>query len=685
VAFGIAETANLAVNLSLKGNFAQQLTTSKNALAKLNNAVTDSGSRAYKAGQQIGTGIKRGAIIAAAAIGSLTALFIAMAKEGQDAANVQKIFAQAIQNSGKVTAAQTEALKAQQEALLNLAGVDDELIKTEQTRLIQMGLTGAQVLKLTPAILDLSKATGIDLLTATKLAGKAAEGNTSALQRYGIMIDKAKAKTDPFGATLDALNKKFGGTTQALSGSLNTKLDVLNEKLKNVREQAGQALLPVLTRMADVIGQKLVPAFGEFINAILPSVIGGLNKVADFLDKGGGTKLFDNFVNLAKTAAPIIQKSAEATLFLVKSAVSLFSSLPDWVQQIAVGAFAVNKLTGGLVTNVVGGIAQFLAKSFTGNMNVTAGVVNVVGGGVPGAVGTAESGAGLIASALKLLPATLFATALVAAAVPIGTAFANALPASLKGPGGAGMSESQTRILAARAAQAGPLASTILDRGGRETGTPGIAGAISGTIRTLVNGLVTNVRSGFSDMVAALKAARGDKAIAAAVKEAVSRVVGKAQGSVGATAQTLSGLRAALKNTHDPALQASIRAAIGKVERKLAGREFAAKQIAIATKALADGKLTKAETTKVKAAINALKDRGLPHAAQVIRDRIRTAQIAQVNASIKAGQIAALAVKEKDLSVSVKTNVSISIREFQNGARIVTNYSGGNLRSGQQG
>jgi hypothetical protein len=632
VAFGLGaiDVAKLAVDLSLKGNFSSALSTSQKQLKGLNTAISESGSRAFRAGQQIGTGIKRSVILGTAALTSLAGLFIVMAKEGQNAANVQKVFATAVANSTKVSAAQVKALNAQQDALLELAGVDDELIKQSQTRLIQMGLTGAQVLKLTPAILDLSKATGIDLLTATKLAGKAAEGNVTALQRYGIMIDKAKAKTDPFGATLDALTKKFGGTTKALSGSLDTRLAVLRERLANVREEAGQKLLPALIKITDVVSKNLVPAFNDFIQSILPGVVAGLDQVADFLKSGGAVSSFKSIFATIRTAAPILEATAKATFTIVKAAVDLFTSLPPEIQNLAVGAFAINKLTGGLVTNVAGGIIEGVAGLLGKTRGSSPANPVFVSAGPGGFLGPGGSGA------LSNLVALGVAGAIVAAAVPIGEAFASVLPDWLKGPGGAGKSESQTRIENARAAQGGGaklVTSPVLDRGGREQGTPGIAGLITKDIRNVLNAVTATFKTGFQRMVDALKNARGTDAIRKALQEANRLVIQNHKGDLGNTAKTIAALKSALAHTSDPKLRAEIKSSLAKVQSLLPGRAYAARVLAATNAALKDGKLSIAEEKAAKTAIRALNARGLPHAAALIQNKINEAKRAQVAAT----------------------------------------------------
>jgi hypothetical protein len=470
-----SETAKLVAALTLKDGFTAPLKNANAALNKFDSQITKTQSRGLKAGQQIGVGIKRSALLAVGAIGSLAGLLVLSAKEGQAAQDVQIKFNTAVANSGKVSAAYVKALNDQALALSNLSGQDDEAIRSTQTLLVTMGLTGDQITKLTPLILDASIRTGKDLNTITLAVGRAVQGNATSLGRLGIILPKTTAATKSaalaslehqkaqlainksleeshgpltkaekamyaekkaaldaaigqqkladatktgakaasgFDTVYGALNSRFKGTAAALSGQLDTRLAVLKERLQDVREEAGIKVLPSLTRIVDVVGSKLVPAFGKFIDGILPPAIAGLDKLASFLEGGGATSAIDSFLNTAKTVAPIIQRSAEATGAVIKTAVDLFRSLPPEIQSLALAGLAINKLTGGLVTNIAGGLISAVISSFKGLMNVNAAVVNV-NGPVAGIPGPAAEAAGAVGG-LSLATLGLVAAAAVA-------------------------------------------------------------------------------------------------------------------------------------------------------------------------------------------------------------------------------------------------------------------------------
>jgi hypothetical protein len=696
----ISETARLIASLELKDLFTKSVDNATKSMGKLDKQITGTQGRAYKAGQQIGVGIKRGVILATSALTGLAGLLLLSAKEGQHAADVQVVYANAIARSGKITAAYVTQLNAQSLALSNLTGMDDEQIKSEQTRLIQMKLSGKQILTLLPLILDAAKSTGRDLDSVTLAVGRAAQGSATSLGRLGIIIPKtAKKSKDAFGDVVKAL-KAFQGTNAALSGSLEVKLKVFQERLQDIREEAGIKLLPALTRITDTVTKSLLPAFQSFIDSILPSVIEGLNKFADFLSSGQGAKSLSSVFNTIKTAAPIIQRTAEATFTIVKAAVDLFTSLPEGLQQLAVGAFAVNKLTGGLVTNIGGGIADFVAgkigllrgqtpatplyvSDVTRGLGDAAGVAGgaVKAAGVGSDLATLGKGAVRLAGGIGVMILAFDALAAVANATSTAQQRATTEQNVINDQRN---KRTFGGIIAPKGSASDPIHVTapglknpILDRGGREPGRENFITTVGGFDKRFA----TAVLQAFSRMITALKTAKTDPEIKRALHEAVRQVIGLKKGSLDATKQTIAGLKTALKNTNDPKLQKEIRSALAKVQAKIPGREFAQRAINIANAAFHDGKLTLAEQRRLKTITQQLKDRGLPHAAKGIEDRVNAAKKGITGAV--AGTTAAIGALKLDPTILVRNN--ISIRELANGSAIVTNYSDSNLRSGSRG
>ena len=114
------------------------------------------------------------------------------------------------ENNPQLADSSAEAFTRQADALRDLTGVDDEAIISSQAMLGQFDLTGEEVLKLTPLIVDLSEKMGIDLETAVKAVGKATQGNTGSLARYGISIDETNTKAAAFTETVEGLGVAQG-------------------------------------------------------------------------------------------------------------------------------------------------------------------------------------------------------------------------------------------------------------------------------------------------------------------------------------------------------------------------------------------------------------------------------------------------------------------------------------------
>jgi hypothetical protein len=399
-----AEQAELAARLSLKDDFSSKLGSAEKGLNKFSSSTDRATTHSQRLGK-IGGGVMKAGLLgvgaaAAIAVTGITAGVFAIkrwADEGADAAKQQLLLDRQIEKSGKVSKAQAAAINEQAGALLNLTGVDDDAIKGADAMLLRFGATGDQVLKLTPLILDLSKAQGISLEAATKAVGKALNGNAGALGKYGIVVDKAKLKTDAFGTTQDALTKKVGGTAAAMGKTLPGQLDIMRERMANVREEAGQRLAPSLLRLVTVVASKGIPVFEKLVERVLPLMEKGINLVTDALDKAGGPGGSSFFTKLGDIPFDSIAGGMKITAQATKTLVDAFLALPPDVQKIAVAALAVNKLSGGLVTSGIGGL---LKLGLGGLKTITAGSVTVVGakvggagvGGAAGTVGATSTG-----------------------------------------------------------------------------------------------------------------------------------------------------------------------------------------------------------------------------------------------------------------------------------------------------
>lgn len=439
-----AETANLAVNLTLGGNFTSQMSKARAQLKGLN---ADS-SRAYKAGTQIGTGIKRGAVIAAAGVGVL----VSQIGFGLDSL-VKLEQAQAQTNAVLKSTKGAAGISAQ--AITNLsekyenmnAIVGDEFIRAGSNMLLTFTKIKGQAFE--PALqatlnLNTALGKGPEGLTKTAvLVGKALNDPTkglTALTRVGVAFSKKQIQRikdlQKEGKTYEAqkiilkeLNKEFGGSFLAQGNTTAGSVAKFGDAIEDLQRALATAFLPVVRNVADALTEFLAD----------PEVIQGtkdLSKaLASVFTKDNirtGIGVLGDIVGTIRSAMPSIVSAAQAIGSVVGTAVSLFNTLPTELKTLLVGGFALNKLTGGLVSNIAGGVFGALKA-----MTVTAGVVyvnggggGIPGGGLPGGAAAAGGGGILATAGALIVPVSIAAITIGAAGV-----LANAIDPTAVGPG----------------------------------------------------------------------------------------------------------------------------------------------------------------------------------------------------------------------------------------------------------
>jgi hypothetical protein len=414
-----AETANLVATLSLKGNFNSQIRAATKGLNTLEGKLGQTSVRMSRAGQQIGAGIRNigklalvtGGIVAANVAVGLNSLI-----ELEKATTQTTAALKSTGNAAGQTSRSIRTLAEQYEALN--ATIDDTVI--QQGANVLLTFTNIRKDAFEPALaaaLDLSVAMGQDLSSSILQVGKALNDPTRgllALRRVGVQFTAAQEKQikalqksgDVLGAQrviLAELNKEFGGSFLAGGTTTAGKVAKFTDSIEDLQRALATALLPTIGKVADKLSAFLAD----------PAVIRQVSELGDkiaglFSEENitAGADALKGLFNAAKAAAPALTAAAQVTGQVISTAVRMFTSLPKELQALVIGGLAVNKLTGGLVTNLAGGLISAVISSFRGMMNVNAAVVNVNGavGGVGGAVRGASTNAlsGLLVKAVGL-------------------------------------------------------------------------------------------------------------------------------------------------------------------------------------------------------------------------------------------------------------------------------------------
>lgn len=400
----VSETAKLIVDLSLKGNFARQMNASTKALDKFSKGE----SRAFKAGAQIGTGIKNAGKIAAVGIAALTsqvALGLDSLIELEKAEAQTAAVLKSTGGAAKISAAEVTRLAEKYEALN--ATIGDEFIRAGENMLLTFtNIRGKAFEPALQAILNMNTALGKgpEGLTSTAIqVGKAlndpAKGIT-ALRRVGVAFTESQVKKikalqkegklyEAQKIILAELNKEFGGSFAAQGDTTAGKVAKFTDAIDDLQRSLATALLPTVSNVADALSEFLAD----------PAVVRGAEELGAEIGKmfskeniQSGITALRGIFNTAREVAPVVAAAAKTMGGFISAAVRAFQSLPPEIQNLAIAGFAVNKLTGGLVTNIGGGLLSAVLRQLkSAVVTVHGGVVNVSGpGGVPAAGGASN-------------------------------------------------------------------------------------------------------------------------------------------------------------------------------------------------------------------------------------------------------------------------------------------------------
>lgn len=182
------------------------------------------------------------------------------------------------------------ALQDLNSALMKKTRFDDDAIASGQAVLAQFGLTGSQLRRLTPLLLDYATRTGKNLTEAGEDLGRALLGQGRALKVLGIEFTDTGSLAGNFDQLVSDLTGSVGGLAEAAAQTAAGKLEMLQNRFGEVQETIGAALMPALESLLEWLeddGMVAVEGFAGWLSDEgIPAVKGFADEIARMAEDG---------------------------------------------------------------------------------------------------------------------------------------------------------------------------------------------------------------------------------------------------------------------------------------------------------------------------------------------------------------------------------------------------------------
>lgn len=207
-------------------------------------------------------------------------------KSAIEAENAQNQLNTALRISGQYTEENVKALKEQADALSESTKFSDDQITSTQDQIQALARLDSEGLqKATKSALDLAVVFNKDLGDAANIVGKAAEGNTTALQKMGIEVKKGKTDAETFANVLQVLGSRFKDSAETSVKTFGGALALSRNSIDEAKESLGKLITQnpaVVTGIREIglFAVKLTEVFNENKGAITSLINEGITVLA---------------------------------------------------------------------------------------------------------------------------------------------------------------------------------------------------------------------------------------------------------------------------------------------------------------------------------------------------------------------------------------------------------------------
>ena len=297
------------------------------------------------------------AIAGAAAVAYAGKLAIDGVKAAIEDEKAQASLAKTLEN---VTGATDAQIKATEDYITKTSlanGITDDVLRPSLDRLVRSTQNVEEAQKLQTLALDISAGSGKSLETVTEALAKATDGNTGALGRLGVGLDKSEIKTMSMNEITKRLSETFAGQASTNADTFQGKMDRVKVALDEAKESVGAALLPILEKLADFIAVTVVPQINGFIAGLTGknSLDEGLTESQEAAFKWG---------QRIKGVMKFVVDFKEELLILtgVLAAVFAVSAIAGWVSATVAAIATLIKVYNALKTSaIIAGVATAFA------------------------------------------------------------------------------------------------------------------------------------------------------------------------------------------------------------------------------------------------------------------------------------------------------------------------------------
>ena len=310
----------IGVLLSLKDQFTTPLQKATKSVKNMDRQLEKAGNQIKAFGNRVKAGMKSVAKWAAIGFGALTAAAGVFIKQSIDAAKdklkADKLLETNLMKQANFKKEHIQMLKDEASALQDVGVVGDDVAVAGAGQLAVYKLKAEQIKTILPIIDDMvAKEKGFngtqeDAIAMADVFGKAVEGKTKGLVKYGVSLTDAEEKlfkTMKREQRAEFLNKKLtaaiGGTNKALRETDEGKIVAAKGAWGDMQAELGKKLMPKLGAIAEWFHSK-IPGIQDFILSLADKVEELVTKAEPYI-----TQIKDMFGKIFEKVKPALEET----------------------------------------------------------------------------------------------------------------------------------------------------------------------------------------------------------------------------------------------------------------------------------------------------------------------------------------------------------------------------------------